>query len=55
MLSANVDKTNYTSLNIGFMRLIHRGDNPNKETLICILYIPCHHCLSSYKLSCPQC
>jgi len=55
MLSANVDQTSGTSSNVGFMRLICRRNNPNKETLIYITYILCHHGLNSYNLSCPQC
>jgi len=31
---ADVDKTRYTSSNHSFLRLVCRGDNPNKETLI---------------------
>ena len=52
MLNTRVDKTSCIGLDFGFKRLIRRGDNPNKKTLIYILYTPCHHNLSSYNLSC---
>ena len=51
----SVDKTSYTSSDFECMRLIRRGDNPNKENLIYIPYTPYRHHLSSYNLSCPQC
>ena len=51
-INTSMDKATYTSLDYGFMRLIRRGDNPNKETLIYIPYISYHHDLSSYNLSC---
>jgi len=35
-----MSKTNRTSLGHGSMRLVHRRNNPNKETLI---YIPLSH------------
>ena len=38
----------------GFMSLVRRGDNPNKETLIYIPYIPCRHNLSVYNPSYPK-
>jgi len=34
--------------------VIRQGDNPNKETLIYIPHIRCHHHLNLYNLSCPQ-
>jgi len=43
------DKTNYTGSVDRFMRLIPRGDNPNKETLIYISYASCLHRLSTYN------
>ena len=49
MLNTSVDKTSYISLDFGFIRLIQRGNNPNKETLIYIPYTSCHHNLSSYN------
>ena len=47
MLGVNVGKTSCTSSDYRFMRLIRRGDNPNKETLIYIPYTPCRHHLNS--------
>ena len=49
-----MDKTSCISSDYGFMGLIRRGDNPNKETLIYIPHISCRHRLSLYNLSCPQ-
>ena len=54
VLDANVRKISSTSLIYGFMKLVYRGDNPNKETLIDIPYTSCHHCPSVYNPSCPQ-
>jgi len=48
------DKTSCTGSVDRFMRLIPRGDNPNKETLIYIPYTSCLHQLSTHNLSCPQ-
>jgi len=48
------DKTSCTGLVNRFMRLIHRGDNPNKKALIYIPYTSCLHQLSTNNLSCPQ-
>ena len=48
------DKTSCTGSVDRFMRLIPRGDNLNKETLIYISYTSCLHRLSTHNLSCPQ-
>jgi len=32
-LDANASKTSCTSLVYGFMKLVHQGDNPNKELM----------------------
>jgi len=42
VLDASADKTSSTSLVSGFMRLVCRGSNPNKKTLIYIPYTS-HH------------
>jgi len=39
MLYAEVDKTSCINLIARFMRLVHNGDNPNKETPIYIYTI----------------
>ena len=52
--NTSVDKTSYTSSDFGFMRLIHRGDNPNKKTLIYIPYTSYLYRLGMHNLSCPQ-
>jgi len=49
----NVGKTSCTSSDCEFMRLVYRGDNPKKKTLIDIPYISCHQSSSSYNPSCP--
>ena len=36
------------------MRPVHRGDNPNKETLTDIPYVSHHHYPSQNNLSCPR-
>jgi len=43
-------------LSYDFMRLVHRANNPNKETIIYTHtpYTLCHHRLSVYNPSCPQ-
>ena len=46
------NKTGCTSSVDRFMRLIPRGDNPNKKTLIHIPYTSCLHRLSTHNLSC---
>ena len=53
-INISMDKTCCINLDYGFMGLIRGGDNPNKETLIYIPHIRCHHHLNSYNLSCHQ-
>jgi len=43
LLDANVGKSGFISLVNGFMKLICRGNNPNKEPLIDIAYISWSH------------
>ena len=51
-INTSMNKTSCTSPDYRFMRLIHQGDNPNKEALIYKSYVQYHHDLSSYNLSC---
>jgi len=48
------DKTSCTGSVDRLMRLISRGDNPNKEILIYIPYTSCLHRLSTHIPRCPQ-
>ena len=50
----SIDKTSCISLDFGLIRLVRRGDNPNKKTRMYIPYTPCLNNLSSYNSSCPQ-
>jgi len=49
VINTSMNKTSCTSPDYGFMRLISREDNPNKETFICIPYTSSHHRLSLYS------
>ena len=54
MLDANVGKFGRMSLAYGFMKLVRRGNNPEKETLIDIPYILWSHLPSKYNPSYPR-
>jgi len=54
VLDASAGKTSCVSLVYRFTRLVRQGDNPNKESLIDIIYISCHHCSSRHNPGCRQ-
>jgi len=52
MLYVAVGKIDFIYSIFGSMRLVRRGDNSNKKTLIYIPYTPLHHQLSIYNPNC---